>query len=295
MRSSIISLVALCTIPILAQRGANCDIVASQTVKAGDTLADIAKAANVTLDQFIKAGDVIKIPDKICVAPAAKPLAEPTATCSNGMAKTQTVVARDTLVIIAKEKLEITLPALVAANPQIKNPDAINAGDVIKIPLCNSVTGGGNSSTSRAKVSAAKATKSTDEKVSAKAPQTTSSLTTKTKTKTKSKAPKTTTPADKAILPRQAGTITSTSTSTSRSSTTTKKPKSTKPTAAVAAAAAETTKSKTKSKVPKGSKPPGAAEATNSKSLKVSKAPKATKRAVAQKQSEADFELDGLA
>ncbi|KAH9218862.1 hypothetical protein DL95DRAFT_405513 [Leptodontidium sp. 2 PMI_412] len=284
MRSSIISLVALCTIPILAQRGANCDIVANQTVKAGDTLADIAKAANVTLDQiqfvntqitnprFIKAGDVIKIPDKICVAPAAKPLAEPTATCSNGMAKTQTVVAGDTL---------------------IKNPDAINAGDVIKVPLCNSVTGGGNSSTSRAKVSAAKATKSTDEKVSAKAPQTTSSLTTKMKTKTKSKAPKTTTPADKAILPRQAGTTTSTS--TSRSSTTTKKPKSTKPTAAVAAAAAETTKSKTKSRVPKGSKPPGAAEATNSKSLKVSKAPKATKRAVAQKQSEADFELDGLA
>ncbi|KAG4443459.1 hypothetical protein IFR05_001029 [Cadophora sp. M221] len=292
MRSSIISLLVLCTIPVLAQSGANCDIVANQTVKAGDTLAGIAKAANVTLDQiqfvntqitnprFINAGDVIKIPNTRCVAPAAKPLPEPTAICSNGTAKTQTVVAGDTLTIVAKEKLGITVPALLAANPQVKNADAINVGDVINVPLCKSVAESGSSSTSRARASAAKATKSTDGKVSAKAALTMSSLT----TKTKSKSPKTTAPADKAVLPRQARTTTSSS--TSRSSTKTKKPKSTKPPAAAPAAAAETTKSKTKSKAPKASKAPGAAKATKSKGTK---APKATKRAVEQKQREADW------
>lgn len=42
----------------------------------------------------------------------------------------------DTLIIIAKEKLGITLPSLLAANPQVKNPDLINVGDVLNVPLC---------------------------------------------------------------------------------------------------------------------------------------------------------------
>jgi LysM repeat protein len=128
--------------------GANCNIVANQTVKAGDNLANIAAAANVTLDQvqfvntqisnprLINVGDVIKIPDSRCVAPVAKPLAEPTATCVNGTESTTKVAAGDTLIIIAKEKLGITLPALVAANPQIKDINQINVGDVINVPLC---------------------------------------------------------------------------------------------------------------------------------------------------------------
>ncbi|KAK0108339.1 hypothetical protein ONS95_003154 [Cadophora gregata] len=160
MRSSILSLMALCFATALAQIGANCNVVANQTVKAGDTLAAIAKTANVTLDQIqfvntqitnprsINVGDIIKIPNTKCVAPAAKPLAEPTATCSNGTAKTITVVSGDTLIIIAKEKLGITLPALLAANAQIKNPDVLNVGDVINVPLCNNgtSTGGANNS-----------------------------------------------------------------------------------------------------------------------------------------------------
>ncbi|PVH85339.1 carbohydrate-binding module family 50 protein [Cadophora sp. DSE1049] len=202
MRSSTLSLMAICLTTALAQTGANCNIVANQTVKAGDTLAAIAKSANVTLDQIqfvntqitnprsIKAGDVIKIPDLKCVAPAAKPLAEPTATCSNGTAKTTTVVAGDTLNIIAKEKLGITLPALLAANTQIKNPDVLNVGDVINIPLCNNGTSSGGAANSKA--GGGTVTKSATGKVSAKAVDPTGS-TSSTKSKASGmKAPKTT-------------------------------------------------------------------------------------------------------
>ena len=129
--------------------GTNCDFVSTVTVKAGDGLANIATAAKVTLDQvlfvnknitnarLINPGDVTSIPNAACVAPTIAPLAEPTATCSNGYlfhfqvtkaivqslhifrtATTTQVVSGDTLIIIAKEKLGITLPALLAANPQ---------------------------------------------------------------------------------------------------------------------------------------------------------------------------------
>jgi LysM repeat protein len=132
--------------------GTNCNIVSNHTVIAGDNLANIATAAKVTLDQIqfvntqitnprlINIGDVIKIPDSRCTAPTAKPLAEPTATCVNGTESTTKVVAGDTLIIIAKEKLGITLSALEEANPQIKDVNKINVGDVINVPLCTNGT-----------------------------------------------------------------------------------------------------------------------------------------------------------
>ncbi|KAH7419923.1 hypothetical protein BKA64DRAFT_716313 [Cadophora sp. MPI-SDFR-AT-0126] len=208
MRCSILSLMTICLTTALAQTAQDCSIVANQTVKDGDTLAAIATSANVTLDQIqfvntqitnprsIKAGDVIKIPDPKCVAPAAKPLAEPTATCSNGTAMTTTVVAGDTLNIIAKEKLGITLPALLAANTQIKNLDALTVGDVINIPLCNNDTSSGGAANSNA---GGTATKSATGKKSAKVvDQTGSSSSTKSKA-SKTKAPKATTTAEDEI------------------------------------------------------------------------------------------------
>ncbi|KAG4442961.1 hypothetical protein IFR05_001574 [Cadophora sp. M221] len=167
--------IASCVLPALGQTGANCNIVANQTVKTGDSLANIAASANITIDQIqfvntqitnprsLKVGDVVKIPNSKCVAPAAKPLAEPTATCSNGTAKTTTVVAGDTLNVIAKEKLGITLPALLAANPQITNPDAIGVGDVLNIPLCSAGAGvagptGGATTATKTKAAAASKT-----------------------------------------------------------------------------------------------------------------------------------------
>jgi len=40
------------------------------------------------------------------------------------------------MIIIVKEKLGITLSSLLAANPQVKNRDLINVGDVLNVPLC---------------------------------------------------------------------------------------------------------------------------------------------------------------
>jgi LysM repeat protein len=51
--------------------------------------------------------------------------------CSNGTASTIKVVAGDTMIIIAKEKLGIPFPSLLAANLQVKNPDLTNVGDVL--------------------------------------------------------------------------------------------------------------------------------------------------------------------
>ena len=53
------------------------------------------------------------------------------------------MVSGDTLIVIAKEKLGITLPALLAANPQVTNPDAIEVGQVLNVPLCGAAGGGG--------------------------------------------------------------------------------------------------------------------------------------------------------
>lgn len=162
--------IAAATIPLTfaatnttAAIGSNCNIVSNHTVIAGDNLANIATAANVTLDQIrfvntqisnprlINVGDNIQIPNSKCVAPTNPPLAEPTAICSNGTESTTKVVAGDSLIIIAKEKLGITLPALLAANPQIKDPNKINVGDVINVPLCktsgNATSGATNGTT----------------------------------------------------------------------------------------------------------------------------------------------------
>lgn len=59
-----------------------------------------------------------------------------------------TVVAGDSMTIIAKEKLDVTLSALLAANPQVTDAAKIEVGDVLNVPLCDAV--GGNNSTANA-------------------------------------------------------------------------------------------------------------------------------------------------
>jgi LysM repeat protein len=156
-----------------SQVGSNCNIVSNRTVVAGDNLANIGTATNTSVAQLqfvnpqisnprlINVGDIIKIPNSKCVAPATAPLAEPTATCSNGTASTTKVAAGDTLIIIAKEKLGITLPALLAANPQVKDPNVVNVGDVLNVPLCNAVArgAGGKNGTATASATATKSAK----------------------------------------------------------------------------------------------------------------------------------------
>ncbi|KAG9234768.1 hypothetical protein BJ875DRAFT_530749 [Amylocarpus encephaloides] len=133
--------------------GTCCDVVANHTIVAGDGLADIATSFSITLAQvlqvntqitnprLIKINDIIAIPSKACVAAEAPVLQDPTATCVNGTEATTTVQVGESMIIIAKERLGITLQALVAVNGQIADPAKLQVGDVINIPLC-CVTGG---------------------------------------------------------------------------------------------------------------------------------------------------------
>ncbi|CAG8956857.1 hypothetical protein HYFRA_00012312 [Hymenoscyphus fraxineus] len=143
--------------------GDNCDIVKVVEVESGDSMASISDKEKVKIGQtifvnpqvknvrLINPGDKINIPNKACVAPEPEPLAEPTAVCSTGKDKTYTVIAGDNLNIIAKEKIGITLPSFLAANPQIEDPDKIEVGQVFNIPLCGPdgkpIQGGGNNGT----------------------------------------------------------------------------------------------------------------------------------------------------
>ncbi|TVY82291.1 hypothetical protein LSUE1_G001917 [Lachnellula suecica] len=113
-----------------SQNGTNCGIVSNHTANP-----------QISNPRLINVGDVVQIPNSKCVAAAAAALPEPTATCSNGTATAVTVVAGDTLIIIAKEKLGITLPALLAVNPQVTDPNKVNIGDVLNVPLCNAAAG----------------------------------------------------------------------------------------------------------------------------------------------------------
>ena len=60
-------------------------------------------------------------------------------TAISAASKTYTVVSGDTLWKIA-QKFEIGVNELIKANPQIKNPEYINAGDKITIPEVSSLT-----------------------------------------------------------------------------------------------------------------------------------------------------------
>ena len=94
-------------------------------VKPGDTLWAIANRYNVTVDEIVQA-NAIQNPDRIYVGetlviPVEKDAIE------------YTVKAGDTLWAIAR-RYNTTVSAIVEQN-QIKNPDLIYPGEVIKIPV----------------------------------------------------------------------------------------------------------------------------------------------------------------
>lgn len=118
--------------------GTNYKIISNHTVVAGDNLANIGTSIRQHLNHeptLISVGAIIKLPDVRFVALVASPLTEQTATFSNGTASTIKVVVGDTMIIIAKEKLGITLPSLLAANPQVKNLDLISVRHFFNVPL----------------------------------------------------------------------------------------------------------------------------------------------------------------
>ncbi len=102
-------------------------------VVSGDTLYLIAQRSGVTLDALIRANPQIKNPDlifpgqEICIPAGTSPIP-----CPNGTL--YTVKSGDTMFEIARRN-NITLAALIAANPQIADPNRIFPGQVVCIPV----------------------------------------------------------------------------------------------------------------------------------------------------------------
>ncbi len=103
------------------------------TVQAGDSLYTIATRFGVPLSSLEAANPQIGNPDLIfpgqviCI-PAA---AQPPVTCPNGML--YTVRPGDTMFDIAT-RFGVTLQALLAANPQVADPNKIFAGQTLCVP-----------------------------------------------------------------------------------------------------------------------------------------------------------------
>ncbi|MGD0863112.1 MAG: LysM domain-containing protein [Candidatus Limnocylindrales bacterium] len=107
------------------------DTLASIAARFGITLAQL-KAANpwISVDHFLLVGDTLDIPWPAWIPPTPAPGPTPTAA---GTFEIYTVKNGDSMQAIAS-KFGITLAQLKAANPQIKNPNYIQVGQVIYIP-----------------------------------------------------------------------------------------------------------------------------------------------------------------
>lgn len=109
------------------------------TVRAGDSMFEIARRFNVPLNTLIAANPQVTNPSLIfpgqilCIpVPGMPPVS-----CPGGFV--YTVQPGDTIFNIAR-RYGITLDALLAANPQIANPDLILPGQSICVPTAPPVT-----------------------------------------------------------------------------------------------------------------------------------------------------------
>ncbi|MFN2228258.1 MAG: LysM peptidoglycan-binding domain-containing protein [Anaerolineae bacterium] len=122
------------------------------TVVAGDTLTRIAARCGTTVQAILTAnpqitnpnliyvGQVIEMPGAQGATPTATTQATPTPTSTpTGTTTTYVVQPGDTLTRIA-QRFGTTVQAILAANPQITNPNLIYVGQVIEIPGGQAVT-----------------------------------------------------------------------------------------------------------------------------------------------------------
>ena len=109
------------------------------TVVSGDTMYFIAQRFGVSLDALIAANPQIGDPsqifpgDVLCVPGGAPDGGRVPKHCPPGFGGRYTVVSGDTMYFIA-QRFGVSLDALIAANPQIGDPNLIFPGDVLCVP-----------------------------------------------------------------------------------------------------------------------------------------------------------------
>ena len=96
------------------------------TIKAGDTLFNIANANNTTIEELVRLNGLTR-PNDLAIG---QNLFIPN---GNSGASTYTVVAGDTMYKIS-QRFNVSLNDLILANPNIPNPNIINIGQIINIP-----------------------------------------------------------------------------------------------------------------------------------------------------------------
>jgi len=105
----------------------------THNVKSGDTLTAIAAANDMSLNELIAMNPQIRNPDMIHPSDQITVLSRRSGADAGNNASSHTVAPGDTLSAIAAQN-GVSLSALIAANPQIRNPDLIYPGDVINLP-----------------------------------------------------------------------------------------------------------------------------------------------------------------
>lgn len=102
------------------------------TVKAGDTLYNIANRVGSSVEELVRVNGLTR-PNDLAIG---QNLFIPS---GHNSSNTYTVAKGDTMFLIA-QKLGVSLNALISANPQILNPNAIQIGQVINIPSSTKTT-----------------------------------------------------------------------------------------------------------------------------------------------------------
>ncbi|GGA36725.1 LysM peptidoglycan-binding domain-containing protein [Paenibacillus physcomitrellae] len=112
-------------------------------VKEGDTLYELSKKYNVPLQTLIDANPQITNPDVLMIGDKVKiPSSAVTVGQDDGVIYKHVVKQGDTLWKLSKA-WGVSLQAMIEANPQLKNPNALLVGEVVNIPSGGSGTGTG--------------------------------------------------------------------------------------------------------------------------------------------------------
>ncbi|KAL8349392.1 hypothetical protein RB601_001862 [Gaeumannomyces tritici] len=106
----------------------------SQKMQSG--ICNIVKASNLQNPNFIKLGEVLKVPTNPCKLDNVSCLAKPTEnlSCVKGGASTYTIASGDTFFLVA-QKFNLDVNALLKANQGV-DPLLLEVGQTIKVPVC---------------------------------------------------------------------------------------------------------------------------------------------------------------